>query len=91
MAIFQLVYRAGWFLGTLAASWAAQTWGPRPAIAWGGAAVTVVVAVIVLVMTVFRAMSVSLVARRVPRVSIALAPEPEGRHRRPPRHLAADS
>ncbi|WP_405943986.1 MFS transporter [Streptomyces sp. NBC_00932] len=91
MAIFQLVYRAGWFLGTLAATWVAQTWGPRPAIAWGGAAVTLAVAAIVVVMTAFRAMSVSLVARRVPRVSIALAPEPEGRHRRPPRHLAAEA
>lgn len=91
MAIFQLVYRAGWFLGTLAASWVAQTWGPRPAIAWGGVAVTLVVAVIILVMTVFRAMSVSLDARRVPRVRIVLTPEPEGRHRRPPRHMAADS
>lgn len=91
MAIFQLVYRAGWFLGTLAATWVAQTWGPRPAIALGGAAVTLVVAAIVLVMTASRAMSVSLVGRRGPRVSIALVPEPEGRHRRPPRHLAADS
>ncbi|MFS8201137.1 MFS transporter [Streptomyces sp. CWNU-52B] len=90
VAIFQLVYRAGWFLGTLGASWVAQTWGPRTAIALGGAAVTAVVLVVVLVMTASRAMSVSLITRRVPRVSIALAPEPEGRHRRPPRHLAAD-
>ncbi|MEK8144843.1 hypothetical protein NKH18_34730 [Streptomyces sp. M10(2022)] len=51
---------------------------------------TLVVAAIILVMTVFRAMSVSLVARRVPRVSIALTPEPEGRHRRPPPYMAAD-
>ena len=91
VAIFQLVHRAGWFVGTLAASWVAQTWGPRPAIALGGAAVTSVVAVIVLVMTASRAMSVALIARRVPRLSIALAPEPEGRHRRPPPHMATDA
>ncbi|MFE9611454.1 MFS transporter [Streptomyces sp. NPDC006012] len=91
MAIFQLVYRAGWFLGTLIASWLAQAWGPRPAIALGGAAVTLLVAAVVLVMTAFRAMSVSVLTQRVPRISIDLAPEPEGRHRRPPRHMAADS
>ncbi|MFE0490769.1 MFS transporter [Streptomyces griseoaurantiacus] len=90
VAIFQLVYRACWFLGTLVATWAAQTWGPRMAIAVGGAAVTSVVAAIILVMTVFRAMSVSLVVRRLPRVSLALTPDPAGRHRRPP-HMAADS
>ncbi|AEW97355.1 MULTISPECIES: MFS transporter [Streptomycetaceae] len=91
MAVFQLVYRTGWFLGTLIATWLARTLGPRPAIALGGAAVTLLVAVVVVVMTAFRAMSVSLVARRVPRVSFALAPEPEGRHRRTPRHMAADT
>ncbi|MFI1409856.1 MFS transporter [Streptomyces sp. NPDC020707] len=90
MAIFQLVYRAGWFLGTLAATWVAQMWGPRTAIALGGAAVTLVVAAIILVMTAFRAMSVSLAARRLPRVSLALTPDPEGRHRRPPPYMAAD-
>ncbi|MEK8144842.1 hypothetical protein NKH18_34725 [Streptomyces sp. M10(2022)] len=36
MAIFQLIYRAGWFLGTLGASWVAQTWGPGRRSRWAG-------------------------------------------------------
>ncbi|MFJ2819162.1 MFS transporter [Streptomyces sp. NPDC087294] len=88
MAVFQLVYRAGWFLGTLLAGWLAQVWGPRPAMAVGGAAVTALVATVIVVMTATKAMRVSLHPQRTPHIT--LAPHPNGRHRRPPLHLTPD-
>ncbi|MEU1805641.1 MFS transporter [Streptomyces sp. NPDC019937] len=90
MAIFQLVYRSGWLLGTLLTSWLAGVLGPRPVIGLGGAGVTLGVALIIMIMVTFGVMSVSFTAARPPRLHVELPQPPEGRHRRRPRHAIAD-
>ncbi|WP_055550525.1 hypothetical protein [Streptomyces sp. NBRC 110028] len=90
MAIFQLVYRSGWLLGTLLTSWLAGVLGPRPVIGLGGAGVTLGVTLIIMIMVTFGVMSVSFTAARRPRLHVELPQPPEGRHRRRPRHATAD-